>query len=206
MAEYEGNSHRQREAERQANEKRAEKVIEGGAATRKRTRWEKLAGNEAVSSAGEKLEKYATQKVSDMICMFVSTVCDMVCNVVNIRITGEPMSRKSSVPGGRVSYRKYYNDDEDDDDRGSRKPRVGKAEGNYDDIVFESRGDAEVVLDQMEDLLDHFKVVRVADLYDLAGLSCGYTENKYGWSDLRDAYVDRTRGGYVIRLPRADAL
>ena len=58
----------------------------------------------------------------------------------------------------------------------------------------------------MEELLERFEVVSVADLFDMAGISCNYTDNKYGWTDLRDARVARVSDGYVIRLPRATSL
>lgn len=37
-------------------------------------------------------------------------------------------------------------------------------------------------------------------------ISCNYTDNKYGWTDLSSAQVERVRDGYVIRLPRATSL
>jgi len=58
----------------------------------------------------------------------------------------------------------------------------------------------------MEELLDRFEVVSVADLFDMAGISCNYTDNKYGWSDLKGAKVERVSDGYVIRLPRATTI
>ena len=77
---------------------------------------------------------------------------------------------------------------------------------SYNDIVFSNRGDAEEVLSRMEELLERFEVVSVADLFDLAGFSFKYTDDKYGWTNLQDARVDRVCGGYVIRLPKATKL
>ena len=57
----------------------------------------------------------------------------------------------------------------------------------------------------MEDLLDQYKLVSVADLYDLVGISGDYTDNKYGWTNLRNARVERLRyeDGYILKLPKA---
>ena len=74
---------------------------------------------------------------------------------------------------------------------------------SYNDIVFSNRGDAEEALSEMLEILKHFKVVSVADLFDMAGVSCNYTDNNYGWTNLQDARVERVYDGYVIRLPRA---
>lgn len=43
----------------------------------------------------------------------------------------------------------------------------------------------------------------VADLYDLVGINGNYTDNKYGWFNIRTASVVRVRDGYMIKLPKA---
>ena len=57
----------------------------------------------------------------------------------------------------------------------------------------------------MYDILEnpkYGKVVRVADYFDLADAPGKYTDNKYGWADLRGSYVRRVGKEYVIELPR----
>ena len=56
---------------------------------------------------------------------------------------------------------------------------------------------------RMDELIEKFKVASVADLYDLVGVSCDYTANNYGWTNLRNASVVRVRDGYLLKLPRA---
>jgi hypothetical protein len=46
-------------------------------------------------------------------------------------------------------------------------------------------------------------LVSVADLYDLVGVTGNYTDNKYGWTDIRSASVIRVRDGYMLKLPKA---
>ena len=70
-------------------------------------------------------------------------------------------------------------------------------------FVFDTRKEAEEVLDRMDDLIDTYGVVSVADLYDLVGISGNYTDNKYGWTNLRNADVQRVRDGYLLKLPKA---
>ena len=56
----------------------------------------------------------------------------------------------------------------------------------------------------MEEIIATYGLVSVADFYELVGVPSNYTDNNYGWSNLRNAYVDRLRdGGYIIKLPRA---
>ena len=72
-----------------------------------------------------------------------------------------------------------------------------------DDIILESRGEAEDVLERMDELIATYQLVSVADFYDLVGVSGNYTDNKYGWTDIRNASVIRVRDGYMIKLPKA---
>ena len=55
----------------------------------------------------------------------------------------------------------------------------------------------------MDELVDTYGVVRVADLYDLVGKTGDYTDNKYGWTNIRNAEIVRVREGYWIKMPRA---
>ena len=68
---------------------------------------------------------------------------------------------------------------------------------------FDTRGEAEEVLSRLDELIEMYGLVRVADLYDLVGITGDYTDNKYGWKNIRNARVERTRDGYAIKLPRA---
>ena len=71
------------------------------------------------------------------------------------------------------------------------------------ELYFETRGEAEDVLDRMREIVSNYGIVSVADLYELAGVVGNYTDQRYGWTGLRNTDVVRTRYGYQIRLPRA---
>jgi hypothetical protein len=55
----------------------------------------------------------------------------------------------------------------------------------------------------MDDIIERYRMVSVADLFDLVGESCSFTDQKYGWTNLRNAEVVRVRDGYMIKLPKA---
>lgn len=55
----------------------------------------------------------------------------------------------------------------------------------------------------MDELIDTYGNVSVADLYDLVGKSCEYTDQKYGWTNIRNAEPIRVRDGYMLKLPKA---
>ena len=127
-----------------------------------------------------------------------------IADVVSIMLFGEAGrigGKKGN--GSKVSYQRYY-DDRREDRRNYARPRAPGGY-DYDDIIFESRGDADLVLDQLEAAINQFGLASVLDLYDLAGITCptSYTADKYGWTDIRSAKVVRTRDGYVLELPRA---
>lgn len=69
-----------------------------------------------------------------------------------------------------------------------------------------TRVEAEEVIDRMFDLVSQYEMVTVADLYDLVGLANNYTDEKWGWTDIRGAGVSRIKGGYLLDLPRPEPL
>ena len=54
----------------------------------------------------------------------------------------------------------------------------------------------------MDELLETYGIVSVADLYELVGIIGNYTDNKYGWTNLRNAEPIRVNGGYLLKLPK----
>ena len=202
MAEdYKPNSHRSKEQElhEPMPEKRTEKVVTGNVKQRKKSGLAK-AGSIFVPGDVESVKSYILMDV--LVPSIKRAISDIVCNGINM-LLGEPSRGKSGSPGAKVAYRQYY---QDRDERPSYNRPREQAQYSYDDIVFETRGDAEEVLYRMEELLERFDVVSVADLFDMAGISCQYTDNKYGWTDLRNAHVEHVRDGYIISLPRATSL
>lgn len=74
------------------------------------------------------------------------------------------------------------------------------------DIILESRGECEEVIDAMDDIIDRYDCVTVADLYDLVGISGEFTDNKYGWYSTNRMDTIRVREGYLLKLPRVIVL
>lgn len=197
MSEYPDNSHSARENNTSPPEKKMEKVVSGGAKTRKKSEVKKFAEH-FVPKDTESMKSFI---LSDVV---IPGIRNAIADVVSILLFGESGRVGSRKGGGdsRVSYQKYY-DDRRDDRRDYARPRTIPGY-DYDDIIFDERGDADLVLDQMESAIANYDFVTVADLYDLAGVTCrSYTANKYGWTDIRNAKVVRVRDGYVLQLPRA---
>ena len=69
-------------------------------------------------------------------------------------------------------------------------------------VVFESREEAEAVLDGLLENIRNYAYTSVADFYDLADVNrCAYLDNKHGWTNLDKAKVVRLRDGYILNLP-----
>lgn len=76
-----------------------------------------------------------------------------------------------------------------------------RATHNFREIILETRGEAEMVLDTLRSAIDKYDMVQVSDLYAAVGISGSWQDDKWGWFDLRDSGVRQVRGGYLLELP-----
>lgn len=195
MAEYAPNSHRAKAETTAVEEKRAKKVVSGGVKTKKNEvrKFRDIFISEDITT----VKSYIFMDV--LVPAIKKAVSDIVRDGIDMILyggTGGGSTRKSS--GSKVSYRSYYDQKEDRRDR----PRAG-TRFDYDDIEFDTRADAQAVLDQMNDIIDRYDFVTVGDMYDAADITAPYTSYKYGWANVNNAKIVRGRGGYIIDLPKA---
>lgn len=73
---------------------------------------------------------------------------------------------------------------------------------SFDNVTLPTRDDAERVIQGLYDILDQYKAVTVADFYGLTGITSAYTDERWGWTDLRGINVQRVREGFRINIPR----
>lgn len=76
------------------------------------------------------------------------------------------------------------------------------------ELIYETRADAEKVLNGMSEIIDNYGLVTVADLYDISGLpGAYYTDSSIGWKgSIKEATIKKVRDGYVIDLPKPEVL
>ena len=85
--------------------------------------------------------------------------------------------------------------------------RRSRANHNFDEIVLKTRVDAEEVIDNLFMLVGKYESASVADLYEMLGIEgVPYTDDKWGWTDLRGANVTRVSNGYLLDLPKPEPL
>lgn len=199
MQEFKPNSHRFKEQQELArvDEKRVEKVSVGAVKTKKKNQLGKVAGifiSDDVHNVGEYL-------LTDVL---VPTLKKAALGALDMILNGGAPTYTGRSNTSKVSYRRYY--DEPTYARHDAAP-TARPRFDYDDIIFETRGDAEAVLEEMRNIIVKYDgFVTVADMYDLVDISQPYTSNKYGWTSLRSAEVVRTRDGYILKLPKVMAI
>lgn len=196
MAEYPNNSISAKQSQRNdidPPEKKVEKVVAGNVKTRKKSEVKKFAGI-FVPEDTTSVKSYILMDV------VVPGIKNALAEVVSILLFGEVGRIGGKKSGSKVSYQRYYDDRREDRRDNSRRVASGY---EYDDIVIESRGEADMVIEQLEEIIATYGVASVADLYDLVGVSGRFTDHKYGWTDIRNAKVVRVRDGYILQLPRA---
>lgn len=200
MSEYKSNSH-QSKAENRDN-KKVEKVVTGKARVKKKSGLSKVKDNLISEDVGN-VKSYVIMDV--LIPAAKKAISDIVTNGIDMILYGETRSKKSSNSISYVSYDRFSGRDSRSN-RNSSSYRRATAY-TYDDIILDSRGEAEEVLRQMDAIIEEYDVASVADLYDLVGVARKFTDQRYGWDNLSDAGVERLRdGGYMLRMPRAKAI
>lgn len=178
-------------------EKRVQQpVVSGPVKVKKKSEVKKFA-DVFISEDASKVKEYIVMDV--LVPAVKKAISDIITNGIDMILYGEAgRSRKSNSAVNKVSYRNYY-----DERREPHRVSVSRSTYDYDNITLATRGEAEAVLDQMQDIINEYRMVSVADLYDLVGITGSYTDNKYGWTDIHTAEAIRVRDGYILKLPRA---
>lgn len=179
-----------------SEEKRAEKIVHGKVKTKEN----------GVRKLTDIFIAEDVVNVKDYIIFDVvvpalkKAIYDLVVGTLDMSLYGG-RGNGNRPKADKISYRDY-NGVSRRDDRSYDRRRTNSGY-SYDDIVVETRGEAEAVLSRMDEIIEEYDIVRVADLYDLVGVTGDYTDNSYGWTNIRNAKIVRVRDGYKIDMPRA---
>lgn len=196
---YKPNSNKYKEEQKQQSEKKVQKVVSGTVKTKKKNEMSKFKDVFISEDAGN-VKNYIVMDV--LIPAMKKAISDIVRDGIDMILYGESGRSKKRSDSYYVSYDKKYRDRDRDRSYDRDRDRVRRGY-SCDDIIIESRGEAEEVLTRMDELIETYGVASVADLYDLVGLRCEYTDNKYGWNNLRNAEPVRVRDGYMLKMPKA---
>lgn len=207
---YPSNSHKSRDNQPPEKEERpkVERVTNSEAVRRKTPLGRRI----AESFTGEDAKGVTSFVFFDVI---VPSAKAMILEAVNKglerkfygNVTGRTRPGSGIRNGqGRTSYNLIPNRNEPVSGSQRDLSNRARATHDYDEVVLATRGEAEIVLERLGDLVDQYDVARVADLYDLIGVTPSYTDDKYGWYDLRGSKVIAVRGGYLLDLPKTEEI
>lgn len=84
----------------------------------------------------------------------------------------------------------------------AREANQARPSGIYQDLTCPTQEVAEQILAQLYDVFNNYRVVSVADLYEMAKIPTSTSDNAYGWLSLDGARITQDKNGYVLGLPR----
>lgn len=203
LDQFPSNSHKSKEEKKEIVQ--AKKIVKGRVRQRKKPVGSRVK-DAIISEDGKEVTNHLIGDI--LIPALKDTIINLVSDGINMLLWGDSnggYSRsKRDNNRTRVSYESYY-------DRSNRRERQGRysARSNKidsDDVIFDSREEAEDVLDAMLEYLDEYDAVTVGHFYDFVGIRTNPRDFKWGWDNLASSKVDRVRDGYIIRFPRAIAI
>lgn len=205
-ANYAGNSIKSRENNEVKQAKPdVKKVTKGKVKVKKKSEISKIASN-MISQEVTSIKEYAIYEV--VIPVIKDTITQLVKGSIDMLFYGEVRSSSRGRSGGghasKVSYQDYF-DSKYSDRKSTRTDERRIPRGlSYDEIGFTNKADADDVLDRMDEIIEQYGVVRVADFFEMAGVTGnGPTDHNYGWTSINNARVERDRfGEYFIKIGR----
>ena len=183
-----------------SEKKKIEPVVKSGAKLRKKNELQKVAGS-IISEDAKSVKIYILMDV--LVPAIKDAIEDIVTNGIRMLLRGDTSARRSGPSGGisHISYNKAY----DRRDRSSLDRPRGVMD--FDDLILPTRYEAEEVLRSLDDLIETYRIVSVADMYEAAGIrDFEYTARNYGWKDIRRAEVVHVRNGYWLKMPNVSPI
>lgn len=201
------NSHKYHQE--QADRKPAEKVVSGTASKQKKSLGKQV--KEAMVGDVEEVRSYLlwdvlVPAVKDTMVDLIKAFAEGIFHSNGSRQRSNGYIQRQG-PTSYVSYSSYSNGysrpQQQRPMRGSYNPRSAY---DFSGIVYDSRADAENVLNALAERTMVYGMASVADLYELSGISSSYTDTDWGWAEVSGASVERVRDGYVINLRKPERL
>ncbi len=199
--EYPSNSNKKQTQKEVTARKEPKQIISGGVKTKKKN----LSARMGDTFLGGNLEDVKDYIIWDVVVPSLKCALnDVITGSSQKLIFGDVRPKNVNRHNGRSSIINYNGMSS-----GGNK-NISKANGNYnskalgdiDGLVFDNRTDAEEVLSYLVTCIDEYGIVSVADLYAIVGMAAVHTDQKYGWTNLASANVDRVPDGYLLRLPK----
>lgn len=208
---YPGNSKREQAAQAKKPEEdrpQIKKVVKTSGVVRKpslgsRMR-ETFAGEDARSTGSYVFFEVIIPAIKAMAFDTITQGADRILfggrDVIRSGVANAPRTRTNYNQISTKNANKYPG--RDFEGNGGREvSRTARSNHRFDEILIDTRGEAEMVLDTMQDLISRFDWVSVPEFYSLVDVTGEFTDEKWGWTNISSAQIRPTRGKYVILLP-----
>jgi hypothetical protein len=222
MDEFPGNSHTSRieenkepeKSETTSEPKKIRQVATGKVSQRPKTlgaRFKEMFFNEGASFGEHLVENVVVPMVKDMMLSIVVQVGDGFKQGVEGFLFGPDAqgrrTRSTSYTTGRptVQYNRFSSSTVRRDISSPIRSRndVIRRSNRIRDVVVETRDEGEDVIEELNAMIDSIGHCTVGDFYAAVGERTHSTDEEWGWTDLRDARVERIdHTEFLIRMPR----
>lgn len=191
---------------KQEERAKIEKVVKTRVTTQKKSLLQKFGESFFDMNGDQSLSDYVFNDV--LMPAIKDTIADMVVGAIDMAFYGSTGGRRRPSRGGSrisrgstevVSYDRFGS-------RGARRAASGRERYDVSNVVFSSRQEADQVLDVLMDYIDEYDIVTVGDFYEACGIQTQATDFKYGWSSLGAARIHPSGRGYVLEMPRVEAV
>lgn len=202
-ADYTGNSHTAKQSANSEQKKEPVKPVTTNPVTnRKKSFIHKFTDAFFAENDGGNVTDYI---IFDVLVPALKNMLSDAINEGVHRILHGDTRRPVSGPGARPGYTSYSSISRPSrpDSRMTHRRRMSNEPS---EIITQTRTEAEDVLEELRNLINVYRVATVADLHNLAGITPSFTDENWGWKDLRTASIRITGDGYLIVLPRPQAL
>lgn len=185
----------------ESQEKKVEKVVVGKVTRRKKPLGRKFSET-FVNDDAQSVWIFVLNDV--VVPAAKDLVADAVSQGIERMLFGETRGRSRGATVAGAAYTSYNRISSQAKAASQRRDISPKARANhdFDEIILDTRAEAQEVLDSLFTLISEYDVATVADMYEMVGQTGTFTDEKWGWVDMRGASVTRIKGGYLLNLPR----
>lgn len=188
-----------------ASEKRVTNQVQGAASSKKKGALTKLSEAfmpEDVSN----IKSYIVTEATDILVTAFKKCIDNTVHRMLYGKSGTPSNNGNKPSSGLVPY--YKSSLNSSNNSVPYRPTTGSLY-SFEEVEFDSVETVEQAIRELSGVQERYGVVRVADMYDVAHLEhlIRWTDNNYGWTDIRAAYWTRYTNNegeerYVLKMPR----
>ena len=183
------------------------KVVKGNVRTKKRSLFKRFGDIFFSEDVGD-VKTYIIQDI--VIPTVKENIVDIITAAAGMIFLGEATRRRSirpsvgAITGSRFNYNAISQAPKKDKLSTVNRSRSTR---DFEEVTFDTRAEAELVLDLMLEAISNYDQVTLLDFYEWAGITTSPTDMKYGWTDLHTARVSGSPSrGYTIDLPACRVL